>query len=171
MSLWNGEIFNNFITPLSTYLGMGTFLFSTFIFLKLYFGRRWRFEKWRKDVIKNPGNRPAAMVIDLLGIGASVDAQKKLANLGLDLDDRIIIQARQGAIKPDEVPKILEEFREKKKEIANMGADKIYLFISAPTPISAIVGAELANFGGIVLMHWNNQDGIYENWGPLRFVQ
>ena len=49
MSFFNGEIFTQYVSPILTWLGLFTFLFSLYISAKLTFGRQWRFNKWRKN--------------------------------------------------------------------------------------------------------------------------
>ncbi len=173
MEFLNGPIFDQFISPLSTWIGLATFFFSVYISLVVTFGRRWKFKNWKKDALSTKVERPAALIVDLVGKGALLDAQKYLKTLP---NEPVIIEmGRPGNMgskenmTADEVPKFMDEFKEKLTDLSNVGADRTFLFLSAPTPIVALVAAELANFGGIVMMHWNAQDGVYENWGPLRY--
>ncbi len=171
MSVFNGDLFNQYVNPILTWLGLLTFLFSVYISVKLTLGREWRFKKWRKSALSAEVERPAALVIDMIGKGADTAAIKYMKTTFPSYNDIQIVSMRWDSphIKPDMVPKILSQFKDKLRDLSHISADRVYLFISAPTPITCIVAAELANFGGIVLMHWNNQDGVYENWGPLRF--
>ena len=170
MSWLNGDFYTNYLDPIATYLGLATFLVSSWIALMITFGTKWRYRAWRKKVLKEPGDNPAAFVIDLIGKGAILAAEKfSKHNLSINDDTRILSVSRTGHISSGDVPAIITDIKLKLDDLSKMGADRIYLFISAPTPIVCIVGAELANFGGIVLMHWDNKDGVYENWGPLRF--
>lgn len=171
MGFFNGDFFNNYVSPFSTWLGLATFLFSVLIYAKVTFGREWQIKKWRNEALSSSVDRPAALIIDMLGKGGELDAEKFLNQQFGSGKVQVLKWVRSssgGDIAQNDVSKLVLEFRQKLQDLSKFSADRIYLFISAPTPIIAIVAAELANFGGIVLMHWNRQDATYENWGPLR---
>lgn len=176
-SAFSGQFFDSVVDPVSAWLGLVTFIVAVWTFLKVRYTARRLSDKYH-EMAMNPRTADiAALVVDVLGRGATAQASRYARDkLGIEDPDRIISyieRPREGeAFQKEDFPDIMTNFRASLRKVSALGADRVYLFVSAPTPVILSIGAELANYGGVVIMHWQkspaNPDDQYEIWGNLR---
>jgi len=127
-------------------------------------------EEERKRIHSETGTQPAVLIVSIGGasIRNSVEAflkeQKDFKNF--DFDNRVfVVHNDKKIITAEDVDSVIQEVEEKQNKIREKAADKVHLFVKAPSPISVILGAILANQTPTLIYHYQNK---YENWGALR---
>ena len=105
------------------------------------------------------------MMVDIMNGVATRDDMKFLQSIP---EDRWFKLERNEAIKPDDISEIVTQVRGKLAEVSMCGAQQIHLFFGGPVMLPAILGAEMANWGNVILWAHNPGTHNYENWGPLK---
>ena len=82
--------------------------------------------------------------------------------------DNIVEYVRNGDLDPSDLPDVVQAIRNAIADLSRRGVDDKYVYYAGLFPVAMILGAELANAGGVHLMHRNTTNGKYENWGFLR---
>ncbi len=133
-------------------------------------GRRRRARQWFRQVSRDPGQRPAILIIDLLpGRDMRPQVQHFIASqpeLNTIPDDRRFHLARSTPLKPEDLPDLIRDLRARAADIARAGCDTVHCFYAGPVAFAAVIGAEFAN--GARCLFYQHQQGQYVNWGPLR---
>jgi hypothetical protein len=170
------ETVHGVITNIDPYLGILAFVPILLTFSEVWFGRRRRHQKWLQEIIKNPGGRPAILVVDILPgreIAASVevfrqqsDALKAIPQERIFKIDAVSIAVASTELAPTDMMQFSHRTRVVASEIYKAGVDVIHYFHSGPLPTVAIVGAALANGPRVMMYHW--RQGSYESWGPIK---
>jgi hypothetical protein len=163
---------SNWLDPIGVVLGLIALVPIFWTWLDVVWGRRRRQRRWLLEVRRDPGVRPAILIVDLLP-GKDVRAQVEhcVANdetLRQIPSDRRFYLGRQESLTPDAMAELVEELRQKAADIARAGCDTVHLFYAGPLAGAAIVGAEFAN--GARCLFYQHQQGRYENFGPLRHL-
>ncbi len=123
-----------------------------------------------EQIRREPGNRPAILILDLLpqhDIGAAVENYRQQnEDLAAIPKQRIITVRHHRTLVANGMHWLHRELRQAIGQLSRMGVDRVHLFVSGPLPVAAVAGAHLANSFQVTLYHW--QGGTYENWGPLK---
>ncbi|CAL1241051.1 hypothetical protein [Candidatus Methylocalor cossyra] len=164
---------NDVLDPIGIWIGLilAVPVFWTWIDLSLLRGRRHR--RWLEQVRREPGRRPAILIVDLK---PEADIRAQVENFRMtDPQLREIPEARIGRVFRDralsvaDLPALLDEVRDRGAEFMRQGVDTIHLFYAGPLAPMAMIGAQFANgFKVLVYQHRPGSGGGYENWGPLR---
>ncbi len=158
------------LDPLGIVLGLVATVPMIWTWWEVVFGERRRRKRWFEAVRRDPGARPAILIVDLLpgkDIRTAVEKFRSDDPALQDIpDDRILHIARDASLTPGDMPDLLREIRETAAGILARGADKIHYFHAGPAVAAAPVGAEFANAVPVNLYHF--QSGKYINFGPLR---
>ncbi|CAN2041131.1 SMODS-associated and fused to various effectors domain-containing protein [Candidatus Magnetomoraceae bacterium gMMP-15] len=170
MIIYINDFITNVLSPINIVIGLLIAVPIFWTWWEVIFGRRRREKKWMKEICSNPGNRPVLLVVNLK---PDIDILPQVQNSRLqdpDLktitDDRIFHIRRDNWLKPEDMPKFVEDFREKLGEIVKSGADAVYFVYAGPVTPASIIGAELANCCRVILLQ--HQQGKYIKWGPLK---
>jgi hypothetical protein len=165
------EFTMSYLDPLGVWVSLACAIPIFWIWIDILLGKRRRHKKWLQQIRKNPGNKPAVLIVDFLqGKNISASVEKFInGTAGLDSipDNRKFCISRGKSLKPDDIAGIVIELREKSAEILSSGSDVLHLFYAGPVFAAALVGAEFSNSGCRVLLYQNDQ-GNYVNFGPLR---
>lgn len=134
-------------------------------------GRRKRHQLWFKQATTSTGKLRAILIIDLIA-HADIAAQVRHFMAGDEelksvSDENIIIVSREKDLKPNDIPPLVHEIKNKIGDVSRRGTDELSVFFAGPVTIAAIVGAELSNKCK-VLLYQKDRDGNYVNFGPLR---
>lgn len=158
------------LDPLGVVLGLIALVPLFWTWWEVVFGRRRRERRWFAEIRRQPGERPAILIVDLLpgkAIRASVEnyrlGQPALAGIA---DDRIITVQREHYLTADDMAALHEELRGAAAQLLRVGADCIHYFHAGPAVVAAVTGAEFANGAQVLLYQYEN--GPYTNFGPLR---
>jgi hypothetical protein len=165
-------IISNWLDPIGVVLGLFALVPIYWTWWDVVWGRRRRQHRWLREARREPGARPAILVIDLL---PGKDVRAQVEHFVADNEalreippDRRFYLGRQEALSPDAVTDFVSELRQKAAaDIARAGCDTVHLFYAGPLAGAAIVGAEFAN--GARCLFYQHQQGRYENYGPLRY--
>jgi hypothetical protein len=158
-----------YLDPIGIVLGLLMLIPVVWTWIDIAFGDRRRQRKWFDDVRRNPGERPAVLVIDLLQ-GKDIMAQVRNF-MGSDKvlsevkEDRIFGIMRDG-VQPEDMTRLAHELRQTASRIAGQGVTSLHLFYVGPNGLGPLFGAEFANSMSVML--YQHQNGRYENFGPLR---
>lgn len=162
---------NDVLDPVGIWLGI---VFAVPIFWTWYdvsLGRSRRYRTWLREASREPGARPAILIVDLLpkkDVRASVEHYRAGSEaLKAIPDERIFVVAREAWLEPDDAPALVGDVQAVAAEILRSGADVVHYFHAGPVFAAAVVGAEFANAGCRVLLYQNEQ-GKYVEFGPLR---
>lgn len=163
---------SDWLDPISVVLGLLSLVPIVWTWWDVTFGRRRLQRRWLQEVRRDPGVRPAILVVDLLP-DKDVRAQVELCvandeTLSQIPSDRRFHLGRAQALTPDAMTDFVSELRQKAADIARAGCDTVHLFYAGPLAGAAIVGAEFAN--GARCLFYQHQQGRYENFGPLRHL-
>jgi hypothetical protein len=136
-------------------------------------GRHRRARQWFRQVSRDPGQRPAILIVDLLpGKDMRAQVQHYIAGcpeLASIPEDRRFYLTRDTPLTPDDLPDLVRELRAKAADIARAGCDTVHCFYAGPVTFAAVIGAEFAN--GARLLFYQHHQGSYANWGPVRYLQ
>lgn len=137
------------------------------------FGKNRRERRWFKEMRDRPANRPGILIVDLL-VGRDVRPAVERFRLQTqelrDIpDDRILSVRRDVKFGPDMVLELQRELREAAATFLLQGVDTVHYFHAGPASVAAMVGAEFAN-SGRVLVYQHAENGSYEKLGPLRML-
>lgn len=136
---------------------------------QIVFGERRQRRRWLQDVTRQPGERPGALIVDLLP-GKNIETSVR-AHLAADprlkavSDDRIAFVRRDQPLRPEDVDDFARHLRAANRRLLDAGCDVIHLFHGGPDVSALIVGAELANGPRVLLYHY--EQGRYVTFGPL----
>lgn len=162
----------NWLDPIGVVLGLLALVPIVWTWWDVVFGRRRRERRWFADIRRQPGERPAILIVDLLSgkdVRAAVEQfrsqQPALAEVP---DERIVTVRRDAQIKPEDMPALHRELRDAAARLLKMGTDRIHYFHAGPAAVAALVGAEFAN--GACVMFYQYGSGSYANFGPIRPV-
>jgi len=160
------------LDPIGIVLGLVALVPIFWTWWDVVFGRRRRERRWFADIRRQPGERPAILIVDLLSgkdVRAAVEQfrsqQPALAGIP---EDRIAVVERQRLLASDDMPDLHRELRAAAAKLLKAGADCIHYFHAGPAIAAALVGAEFANGARVLL--YQHEGGSYRNFGPLRLV-
>jgi hypothetical protein len=161
----------DFLDSIGVWLGIGLAVPIVWTWLDVAFGRRYRHRRWRREVSRQAGSRPAILIVDLLPNKDVRTAVEHFRAGQADLRDipeeHVFVVNRDAWLEPDNAPTLVRDIQSVAAEILRAGADVVHYFHAGPVFAAAVVGAEFANAGCRVLLYQNEQ-GKYVNFGPLR---
>lgn len=158
------------LDPIGVVLGLLALVPIVWTWWDVVFGRRRRERRWFDDIRRQPGERPAILIVDLLAgkdVRASVENfRRRQPALAAIPDERILVVRRDRAITAQDMPDLQRELRGVAAQLLKAGADCIHCFHAGPAVVAALLGAEFANGARVLLYH--HEGGKYCNFGPLR---
>jgi hypothetical protein len=159
------------LDPIGVWIGLIVTIPIFWTWWDVVIGRRFRHRRWRREISNNAGARPALLILDLLpkkDVRAAVDRFRAgVDELKAIPDDRIFTLSRSEWLEPDDAPQLVRDIQATASDILGSGADVVHYFHAGPVFAAAVVGAEFANAGCRLLLYQNEQ-GQYINFGPLR---
>lgn len=160
----------DWLDPIGVVLGLLALVPIVWTWWDVVFGRRRRERRWFNAIRRQPGERPAILIVDLLAgkdVRASVENfRRRQPALAAIPDERILVVRRDRAITAQDMPDLHRELRHVAAQLLKAGADCIHYFHAGPAVVAALVGAEFANGARLLLYH--HEAGQYSNFGPLR---
>ncbi|MGK2925601.1 MAG: hypothetical protein ACSLE2_08260 [Lysobacterales bacterium] len=160
----------DWLDPIGVVLGLLALVPIVWTWWDVVFGRRRRERRWFNAIRRQPGERPAILIVDLLAgkdVRASVENfRRQQPALAAIPDDRILVLHRDRAITAQDMPDLHRELRHAAAQLLKTGADCIHYFHAGPAVVAALVGAEFANGARLLLYQYG--DGYYTNFGPIR---
>lgn len=122
----------------------------------------------QKQILKmlesHKGNKPIAVIIDLMVGDSEPQVLLHLKNLGLLNIERLKIS--KEILKKDEIQDFVQDLLKIKGEAMAKGTDKIHLFYRGPV-VGAMIAGEVFSNSAVTIYHFNKESGTYESWGPL----
>ncbi len=167
------DFINNWLDPIGIVIGiiLAVPVFATWYTVTL--GEKQRRRRWFREASEQPGDRPGILALDLLpGKDITTMLEKcRQQNPALKSipKERIVVITREKRLRPEDMPALIEEIREKTARLMCQGVGTIHYFHAGPAIAAALVGAEHAN-SCRVLLYQHGQSG-YRNFGPLRLEQ
>lgn len=160
----------DWLDPIGVVLGLLALVPIVWTWWDVVFGRRRRERRWFNAIRRQPGERPAILIVDLLAgkdVRASVENfRRQQPALAAIPDERILVVRRDRAITAQDMPDLHRELRHVAAQLLKAGADCIHYFHAGPAVVAALVGAEFANGARVLLYQYG--DGCYTNFGPIR---
>lgn len=164
------EFIATWLDPLGIVLGLVALVPIFWTWWDVVFGRRRRERRWFADIRRQPGERPAILIVDLLSgkdVRAAVEQfRSQQPALAAIPEDRVITLQRDCNLMPDDLPDLHRELRAAAAQLLKAGADCIHYFHAGPAIAAAVVGAEFANGARVLL--YQHEGGSYRCFGPLR---
>lgn len=158
------------LDPIGVVLGLLALVPIVWTWWDVVFGRRRRERRRFEDIRRQPGERPAILIVDLLAgkdVRASVENfRRRDSALAAIPDERICVVRRDRAITAQDMPDLQRELRDAAAQLLKTGTDRIHYFHAGPAAVAALVGAEFANGACVLLYQYGN--GSYTNFGPIR---
>jgi hypothetical protein len=160
-----------YLNPIGVVIGIVVAVPIFWTWWDLTMGRRFRHRRWRRAASREPGLRPAILIVDLLP-NKDVRTAVEHFRAGSDAlraipEQQVFVVGRNAWLEPDDAPGLVRDIQAAAAEILRCGADVLHYFHAGPVFAAAVVGAEFANAGCRVLLYQNEQ-GTYVNFGPLR---
>ncbi len=159
------------LDPVSVVLGLIVTLPVFWTWHAVVFGERRRRQRWFRQIQKQPGQRPALLIVDLLPgreVRAAVEVFRQTdKHLRQIPDDRIFTLTRSQILRPEDMPDLHEDIRRLAGKMLASGADRVHYYHAGPSVAAALVGAELANTFRVILYQHQPGEG-YRNFGPLK---
>lgn len=164
------DIINNVLDPIGIVLGILVSIPIVWTWWEVSFGARRRRRIVLEQMKQQPGSRPAILIVDLIPEKDVTSTMERYIQTRPDLrgipNDRRFVITGAKALTPESMPAFVDDVRTRASEIVTAGVDVVHLFYAGPVIPPAIIGAEFANFGRVLL--YQHQQGDYVNWGPLR---
>jgi hypothetical protein len=158
------------LDPIGVVIGLLLAIPVVWTWYDVVIGRRRRARRWLQQVRRDPGGRPALLLVDLLAdkevlpqMERHIAGRPELA--AIPADRRFTLQ-RQRRLTPDDLTELSADIRARAADIARAGCDTVHCLYAGPAAAAALIGAEFAN-GARCLIYQHHQ-GRYENWGPIR---
>ena len=159
------------LDPLGIVLGLVAMVPIFWTWWDVVFGRRRRERRWFAEIRRQPGERPAILIVDLLpgkDVHAAVENFRRRDDaLAAIPDARIVSIVREQPLTPADLPNLHRALRAAPAPLLKAGTDCIHYFHAGPAIAAALVGAEFANGARVLL--YQHEGGSYRNFGPLRF--
>jgi hypothetical protein len=158
------------LDPLGIVLGLVALVPLFWTWWEVVIGRRRRERRWLAEIRRQPGERPAILIVDLLpgkAVSAAVENFRRQQPALTDIpDERIVTVQRDRLLTADDMPRLHDDLRAAAAQLLLTGADCIHYFHAGPAIAAALVGAEFAN--GTRILLYQHESGGYANFGPLR---
>lgn len=136
---------------------------------QIVFGEGRRRRLWLHQIARQPGQRPGALVIDLLPgkdiqacVRAHLAADETLAQLPPERIQRV---QRADPLTPAGSADFAQDLRRAARALQDAGVDVIHCFFAGPGVAALITGAELANGARVLLYQY--EQGRYLAYGPM----
>lgn len=133
-----------------------------------------RRKRQRIDKIRStPGNRPSVLIVDVKkpdteSMRAQVENYLRSGTTSIIVPDEAVFVAEyNGFMNSKDMDKFMVEVRKKAGKAVAYGTDKMHLFLRCPLPVAASVGEYLSNSYAQIILHHNQPDEGYQNWGLL----
>ncbi len=173
MQVWNFLVWlAETLDPINSLIGLVTTVVAGFTAFMVWQDQRQR-RVWLQEIAHTPGERPSMLILDLL---VGQDARAQIENFrrqqeGLkDIpEDRIAVVSRSTKLTPENMLQLQQDIRAAIAKLTYAGTDRIHVFLAAPQPATAVVGAHLSN-ASAVIYHYDRELGTYVNYGLLRPV-
>lgn len=129
--------------------------------------------KYRREVMTDSGSRPTVLIVDVIKPDSSsirTQVQKYLSSNfeGVTFfDEAIFVAEFKGEMQHTDMDSFMSMVRKSVGKCVDYGTDKLHVFMRCPLPVAASVGEYLSNFAAPVILHHNQLNKGYENWGPL----
>jgi len=162
-----------YLDPVSTFLGviLAIPVFATWYTVTL--GEKRRRKRWFREIAAQPGSRPGILILDLLDqkeIHMDVEHFRQQDEALESIpEERIIKITRMERLKPEDMPELIQEIREKAAQLMARGVDVLHYFHAGPSVAAALIGAEFANSRRVIL--YQHKPGGYDRFGPLRLEE
>lgn len=160
----------DWLDPIGIVLGLLALVPIFWTWWDVVFGQRRRERRWFADISRQPGQRPAILIVDLLpgkDVHAAVENFRRRDDvLAVIPDERMVSIVREQPLMPSDLPELHRELRAAAAQLLKAGADCIHYFHAGPAMAAALVGAEFANGARVLL--YQHEGGSYHNFGPLR---
>lgn len=158
------------LDPIGVVVGLAIAVPVIWTWIDVVFGERRRRHRWFREVRRQPGQRPAILIVDLL-TGRDIRlAVERYRAAHQDLKEvpaeRIVLVSRDRRLQADDMPELAREIRAAAGRLIAAGVDTVHYFHAGPAAVAAVVGAELGN-AHRVMLYQHDPDG-YRNFGPLR---
>lgn len=163
----------DFLDPIGIWVGLILAVPVFWTWYDVVIGQRRRYRRWFAEIRREPGQRPAILIVDLKA-DADIRAQVENFRLGesglKDIpEERIGRVFRDRPLVLESLPALLAEVRDRSAEFMRQGVDTIHLFYAGPLAPMAMIGAAFGNgFRVLVYQHRPGSGGRYDNWGPLK---
>lgn len=158
------------LDPIGVVIGLIIAVPVFWTWIDVVFGERRRRRRRFREVRRQPGQRPAILIVDLLtgrDIRLAVERYRAAhPDLNEIPPERIVVVSRERRLTADDMPELAQEIRNAGARLMASGVDTVHYFHAGPAAVAAIVGAELAN-AHRVMLYQHDPDG-YRNFGPLR---
>lgn len=144
-------------------------ILSFFILVQNWYSKK----RYIKQIRKKPGNRPTVLIIDVrkpdaASIRAQVESYLRSNLIESNFsEETIFLSEFKGEMKDSDMPALMTDVRKNVGKCAEYGTDRIHLFMRCPVTVAASVGEFLSNFGCPIILHHNQLNKGYENWGLL----
>jgi len=161
-----------YLDPIGVVIGVLIAIPVLLTWWEVTLGRRRQQRRWFREIRRQPGERPAILILDLLAgkdIRASVERFRQTEPaLSAVPDERVFCIARSKPLTPEEMPKLHEELRQSAARAITSGTDTLHYFHAGPACAAALVGAEFANVCRVILYQHAAENGGYINFGPIK---
>lgn len=157
------------LDPIGTVVGLLLAIPVVWTWYDIVLGRKRRARRWLHEACRDPGQRPALLLVDLLADKEVLPQMERFIATRPELAaipaDRRFKLRRDRRLTPDSLPELAADVRARTADIARAGCDTVHCLYAGPSAAAALIGAEFAN-GARCLIYQHNQ-GRYENWGPI----
>lgn len=133
-----------------------------------------RRKKQSIDKIRStPGDRPTVLIVevkkpDTESMRAQVENYLRSGTSTIIVpDEAVFVAEHNGIMQSKDMDSFMAEVRKKIGKAVVYGTDKIHLFMRCPLPVAASVGEYLSNSNARIILHHNQPDEGYQNWGLL----
>lgn len=170
--MWQGisDFIMTWLDPIGVVLGLVIAVPVFWTWWEVTLGQRRRRRRLFRELRRNPGGRPAILILDLLpgrDVRPAVERFRQTDEaLRAIPEGRVFCLSRDVPLAPEDMAVILEELRRVNARIVGEGVDVLHYFHAGPACTAALVGAELANSARVII--YQHDHGNYVNFGPLK---
>ena len=164
------EFIFTWLDPIGIVVGLLLAIPVLWTWYEVTLGQKKRLRRQQARAIKQPGQQPAVLIIDLNTNGQVETAVKKHLSKNAALKDipadRIYRLCRDTAISPKDMADLRQHIRKLASTMMTAGVDTVHFFYSGPVVVPPMVGAIFSNSHALMLYQYDRDSGDYINFGP-----
>lgn len=166
-----GQWINSNLGPISVITGIVAFIPILITAWQVTLGESRRRRKWFKETIKDLGETPAVLIIDLFEKAEiRTNVEQFLGREKIKVDkSRVFEIIRNKWLKPEDMPDIAQEIHDNVANIIRAGTDVVHVFYAGPVMPPMLIGVQLVTCRAL-LYQWDKNNSTFVCWGPLHYT-
>lgn len=160
-----------YLDPLGIVIGLLLAVPVLWTWYELVLGRQRRYRAYLKQIRRQPGSRPAILIVDLLPhrtIRAAVENFCQQSAVLSAIPPRDVFHLQRNGLTSSQPESFRKELQRVNGELFARGIDRVHYFHAGPAVSAAMAGAELSNSCPVLL--YQHEGETYHCFGLLHLA-